>query len=617
MTVTWQQLNSAQGILNCELTMVGIPDLMDEDEASETYFPTEDDTETIKALLIAVAGATLDCYSHCTAYTIVWDSDEEDDPLLNHQPKDSFRIPVGGSRLAAFRRLLERTACVHRFENDGKIHIFMPTTSGSSYDYEYSLATGEHAFFSKAYRKSLVIPNKVVVQSESDDDPQYSGNATHAASYALLPKIHYVTGTLASNDEAEDIAQAIINRYALNAEMGAAEVPMNVGAELYDYVKVTDAREGDYRIGNIGGITRTYKPGKYQMEFHFGDPPSEAYLKDLYQSIKGTASSSMGDNADFNTLRVKRLYVDEFISLDDIQEGTTYKRVLSTQITAGKILLSDACEYNAGYDPSGKRRTFTATPTTPYDVGDLWLDASTVKRCTTARATGAYNAADWTATTLDAIADGSSYQRVQTAALSAAGLVLLDQVVIGDTYGLVNKTDISAGHILLSSTVASGEWYDESGVAISASTGINIYGTANALTTRATKTGTIQCYVGSDGKLYAGAGAIELSSSGLKIVGQSLTHYYGDTLTGWLYGGTYGLALTAASGKSLSLGIGATYTGDGIGFVNAPRVNMSYCEYLDMPQRSSHPTGVNGRKYHNTTDHKNYAYYQSAWDQDT
>lgn len=48
----------------------------------------------------------------------------------------------------------------------------------------------------------------------------------------------------------------------------------------------------------------------------------------------------------------------------------------------------------------GKRRVFVATPTTPYDVGDLWLTSLTdltgdLKKCITAAASGAYNAAHW------------------------------------------------------------------------------------------------------------------------------------------------------------------------------------------------------------------------------
>lgn len=52
----------------------------------------------------------------------------------------------------------------------------------------------------------------------------------------------------------------------------------------------------------------------------------------------------------------------------------------------------------------GKRRVFTATPTVPYDVGDLWLTSLSnltgdLKKCITAAATGAYNAAHWVVAT--------------------------------------------------------------------------------------------------------------------------------------------------------------------------------------------------------------------------
>lgn len=218
------------------------------------------------------------------------------------------------------------------------------------------------------------------------------------------------------------------------------------------------------------------------------------------------------------------------IKLDSVEEGTTYKKVLATQISAGTIYLSSASTFSVGYDPSGKRRVFTATPTTPYDVGDLWLDSSVIKRCTTARASGAYVAGDWTAQTLDSVADGTTYSKVLT-------------------------TDISAGHInLTSSTVKTGEWYDVSGVEIDATHGINIYGVANALTTRATKTGTIQCYIGADGKIYAGAGAVNLGAGGITVEGENVIFTYGGVTYSKLAGfGSLLFAIRTYNGARLEL----------------------------------------------------------------
>ena len=185
----------------------------------------------------------------------------------------------------------------------------------------------------------------------------------------------------------------------------------------------------------------------------------------------------------------------------DPETGDSYSAVLTTDISAGHIHISSDTVFALGYDPSTKRQTFISTPTTPYYIGDLWISDTVVKRCTTQRLTGSYSASDWTATTMDAISDGTLYSRVLT-------------------------TDIQSGHIKLSSTVKDGKWYDESGVEIDANTGINIYGRDAAFTTRATKTGAIQCKVDSSGNISAGAGNVLLNASGLQIKANDVLQIY-------------------------------------------------------------------------------------------
>jgi len=71
----------------------------------------------------------------------------------------------------------------------------------------------------------------------------------------------------------------------------------------------------------------------------------------------------------------------------------SWAKITDTDVTKA---LSDAAAAQDTAD--SKRRVFTATPTTPYDVGDLWAGgpAGDLKRCSTARASGAYVAGDWT-----------------------------------------------------------------------------------------------------------------------------------------------------------------------------------------------------------------------------
>ncbi len=131
-----------------------------------------------------------------------------------------------------------------------------------------------------------------------------------------------------------------------------------------------------------------------------------------------------------------------------------------------------------------------------------------------------------------------------------SSVINLDNVDDGTTYKKLLATDISAGHInLTSSAIKTGNWYDASGVSIDAASGINIYGVANALTTRATKTGTIQCYVGADGVLYAGAGNILFNAIGLALKGNVLFLQNTDASNrGYLYGDTGHLHLDVVDG---------------------------------------------------------------------
>jgi len=276
LVVKAQELLSTGGKLVCQFDLIGLPDQLDSDKALVSYSPLSDDPDECWTIVAAIAGATMSCYSHCTP--IVTQFDSYDTLITSFKPKDSFRIRVGQSRLSAIRELLGWTKCVMRFESDGKLHISSPTVTGSTYDYEYNdtipVASTYHTFFSKIYRRRLVLPNRYIVKNADDTedvDVYYTGEATSAASYALLPKTEPVILRLASDAEAVLIATALIQRAELDQERGSGFAPMNVGQEVHDYVNITDTRENDTRAGNIGYLTREYEPGKFTFSFGFGD----------------------------------------------------------------------------------------------------------------------------------------------------------------------------------------------------------------------------------------------------------------------------------------------------------------------------------------------------------
>lgn len=458
-----QKFNSSPGKLDCILELAGIPNLMADDKASTSYIPTSADVKTVKTLSGEILGATLACFNHCAAYEVAWDS--EDGLIDSLKPRDSFRIYVGGSRLAAVRRLLSYTKCVMRAGADGSVHIFEPVTTGAVYDYEYSLESG-HTFFSKAYRHRLVVPNYIVVMSQPDDEPQYSGHAQDNESYALLPKRDYEQMRLESDAQAASIAGAILAGHRLWSEAGDASVPLNAGAEVFDYVKVTDERENDFRIGTLGSLTRRYTAGSplWRMTFSFG---SWTNVRKVLASLGLSSTDELEEY--FTRLKVKDLYAENIQAenldmvwldpdgnvdlsqigdnLDNLPDGETYARVKSLHLDAGQVKLDENIFYKAGYDPTAK-----------FDLAG---------------------------NSLDDIPEGATYQRVLSTQLEAGKIKLSDQCVFatgydpttrmpgdadlddipdGPVYARVAKTDIEAGHIKLSECAGSTDDLAEGGV---------------------------------------------------------------------------------------------------------------------------------------------------------
>ena len=77
-------------------------------------------------------------------------------------------------------------------------------------------------------------------------------------------------------------------------------------------------------------------------------------------------------------------------------ENTSSDNFAWQEITNKDALDAMAAASQAQDTADGKRRVFVARPTTPYDIGDLWVDGSDLRRCITAKTSGqSYNVNDW------------------------------------------------------------------------------------------------------------------------------------------------------------------------------------------------------------------------------
>ena len=77
-------------------------------------------------------------------------------------------------------------------------------------------------------------------------------------------------------------------------------------------------------------------------------------------------------------------------------ENTEADNFVWQEITNKDALDAMSAASTAQDTADGKRRVFVSTPYPPYDIGDLWVDGTDLRRCITAKASGqAYNVNDW------------------------------------------------------------------------------------------------------------------------------------------------------------------------------------------------------------------------------
>lgn len=118
--------------------------------------------------------------------------------------------------------------------------------------------------------------------------------------------------------------------------------------------------------------------------------------------LEGEPTLSNSPAVDWTTNELKDEHLGDLYY--DLNTGYAYRFVLDN--TYQWLLVPDssaealAAAAAAQDTADSKRRVFVAEPTTPYNVGDLWLTSTSaatgdLKKCKTERLTGDYSASDW------------------------------------------------------------------------------------------------------------------------------------------------------------------------------------------------------------------------------
>lgn len=148
------------------------------------------------------------------------------------------------------------------------------------------------------------------------------------------------------------------------------------------------------KAGNAATMIFSKSPIKVEQEagvYHF--------WVGVVNSVDATLQArSMSLTYGFSTINGRFIKTGRIESAD----GSTYFDLDAGEI-GGRVMFSsngqrkslDEFGSEVSRQVSSRSRVFTAQPTPPYDAGDIWVDGKVLRRCATARASGAYVAGDW------------------------------------------------------------------------------------------------------------------------------------------------------------------------------------------------------------------------------
>lgn len=148
------------------------------------------------------------------------------------------------------------------------------------------------------------------------------------------------------------------------------------------------------KVGNAATMIFSKTPIKVEQEagvYHF--------WVGVVNSVDATLQArSMSLTYGFSTINGRFIKTGRIESADgstyfDLDDGEIGGRVMFTSNGQRKSL--DEFGNEVSRQVASRSRVFTVQPTPPYDAGDIWVDGKVLRRCATARASGAYVAGDW------------------------------------------------------------------------------------------------------------------------------------------------------------------------------------------------------------------------------
>jgi len=457
---------------------------------------------TTEARIEALTGLTVDV--------------DEDDPNGSMADSPKLEVAVGTPVRQVLRRMLLRSKCGLRYESDGHLHAFYLNTEAAT---QYRFAA-THAMFLNMRERAYIIPNTVYVVSEEvnvDGAPAYIGTANDAdsvAAFGTLVAPIQVDPDIASQEDADNRASAWVAQMVAQAYQGQIVAPLECGLEVYDMVSCVDTRLNAISKGRVGRIERVFEPSTrtYEVRINLGSlysvpgamdagPGSmESDLRDLTNSLDGAPPRLFTPLAAWQLLKQLLPYtIDVTFTADDDDDvswssGTiTFANGQTQAVSSGSLNLANSNPYHIYCDLSD------AAPAT-LKSSQTFGDATGGERILLAFAVKGAN---------------TSTKALVVAGTRGPKLFIDTLSSITGNFGLITAGEIRVGTGTLGSNFTGWRFWVDTNVGRMA--GYN--------------SDTIQWYSDTDGKLYAGAGAVVMdATNGIVVTGEKI--YFSDGASG-------------------------------------------------------------------------------------
>ena len=222
----------------------------------------------------------------------------------------------------------------------------------------------------------------------------------------------FLIGTLSSKDTATNV-RSIALTYGFSMVNGrfikTGRIESQDGTTYFDLdnseiggriiFKSGDADKTLEELGSEALDTKNYVDNDLQSTLKEIQDQLDGQIEQFFYAYDPTLENAPA--SEWTTTELKENHLgDLFYNTDSgavfrfVKDGSTYKwqQLSDSEVAQALALANDALAL-----AKEKRRIFTTAPTTPYEVGDLWVQGSSgdIMRCKTARTSGSYSSSDW------------------------------------------------------------------------------------------------------------------------------------------------------------------------------------------------------------------------------